>query len=367
MKEALFTPPQPVILRADSFVPVSPPLATSVDSPWSLYSDPGTFLLIMLSFRLDLTLLLTIVNGHYFYVVNKHHGHAYLLSSGWLKSSLEQMRQVIDEGDVESASHKVDPVQSLCRPLYERGTEPLVGVSIFCDVFVGHTALLVLATGSVVAINLSVHTKLCDLHLVANHPLENNGSNATRSKLAQQLHKVADDEHLRYRIAQKFILEAAKGLSTLPNLEVTVTSEADRAAKVAPSLPEGKKQLLQVAGQLEASVVRPLEELHQNTLFHAQLVRQLYETQQEIVEGTPAARQQQSGSEPSLALGIRGLLSHIQQQQDQLQQRLRRLQEKDSQLRSLADDHFHLLTHLPAKVCSYVTYFHYFYSRLNEF
>ena len=115
-------------------------------------------------------------------MVDASSAEVYLISSGWLHTSLKSIAQALMtiEDEVSEGKTSTDakqlvadrvPAQSQCLPIYAPSSSKLGasknlnGVFIVQDPFVGHIAYLRLDSKQLIAINITMHTKLCQLQM----------------------------------------------------------------------------------------------------------------------------------------------------------------------------------------------------------
>lgn len=174
--------PYPSLVVADSFIVDS----TSRKGQWRIVPDPGkktTTTIIAESSRNNYHFyadILSIVFAHNFYLCDCKEGEVFLISSGWLHSSLKSIAQALqtlsnsdgdNEGKTADAANLVldrTPSPSQCIPIYapkSKSNAGLNGIFIVQDPFIGHVAFIRLDSKQLIAINITMHTKLCQLQM----------------------------------------------------------------------------------------------------------------------------------------------------------------------------------------------------------
>lgn len=93
----------------------------------------------------------------------------------------------------------------------------ITGMAVLSDPLVGHVALFRTSTGLVSAVNLTVHTKLCELQ----NSLSDITSGAAQglSGIKQELSAATSEENQRWRHSQQLVLRIAEGLRDMPVVE----------------------------------------------------------------------------------------------------------------------------------------------------
>lgn len=147
---------------------------------------------------------------------------------------------------LHSQQHQNKPVElSMCIPMFEAPSSAAVTVQsfvVYFDAYLGHVALLLLGDGNLVAVNVSVHTKLCELHTHLQSLSQRTHHDRQRqlALLPETLRKEMTDYFLPYRMTQTLTKKIEEGLRQLPVLEVTVESEEAKRKGVEPvSTPGG--------------------------------------------------------------------------------------------------------------------------------
>ena len=136
-----------------------------------------------------------------------------------------------------NTSPPTPPLPSICMPVLVTAASPLASMNkgsiptvptinaacILCDPFLGHVVFyrVVGADGvggaALVAVNLTIHTKLCELQSHIAREEEKGGL----LSIKDQLHKATEDERGRWkRISAQLIMQIAKGLQALPSCTV---------------------------------------------------------------------------------------------------------------------------------------------------
>lgn len=160
---------------------------------------------------------------HQLFCVDVNTSECFLLSSAWFDRAVRLLvRALEDVPSNEIDADNLDDLQSLCLPLHGDGitsSKKLNGMIAFQDPFAGHIALLRLQTGEFVAVNMTMHSKLCAMQF---RKTDQSFVLTSTNKLKEEFKKLTSDETARWRHTQKLIENIAKGLNEPPELEVTV-------------------------------------------------------------------------------------------------------------------------------------------------
>jgi hypothetical protein len=325
------------------------------------------------------------VYAHYFHLLNKSEGYVYLLSSSWLKNMLNEVAESIRTAELSaqqsantwrgddlfsdahgamsaSAATKKQSTSSnvtegsTCLPLFEPPSPPTSNVQlqtlvVYYDAYLGHVALVLLSTGQLIAINVSVHTKLCSLHSHLAQMSERANSERDRSLalLPETLRKDLQEYHIPYRTAQVLLTKIEEGLQKIPALEVTVETEEEKRSGAPPSTADARKLLASVSAHIESAVLIPLKRLHENTLFHADVVRDMIQVQNELIHGAPnnASAASTAAGKKTCFPGIKQMLQAIEEKQKNLQTRVEQIHARDEALREELRAYYELTCNLP--------------------
>eukprot|EP01039_Chlorochromonas_danica_P004895 gene4895-5364_t len=232
----------------------------------------------------------------------------------------------------------------------------LSGAVILLDPFLGHAAIFRMTSNSVIAVNLSVHLKLCDLQLSILQQQQVTGKRTSRkeSSLKRELYDMTKDETLRLNQDRALMIKIAQGLTQMPVVEMAVSSENPRKEVPGKSFAEQKKLLIETAQTLDKDVVAPLHELGQSTLFHYNLVQERYKTQREIIEGKDGGHSSASSSSSSTVKlsqhGLKRILQSLRREEEELKERVQDLYNRYDNIRDHADRCLNLVLNLRKKV-----------------
>lgn len=191
---------------------------------------------------------------HYFYLLCQSEGKAYILTSAWLKTMVANVHETVQQAETgaqeqgtpmattRGAAASMDkPLElSMCVPLFESPTTAaaasIQSFVVFYDTYLGHVALLLLGNGQLIAVNVSVHSKLCELHTHLQTVSQRAQDDRERSLalLPETLRKEMSDYFLPYRMTQTLTKKIEEGLRQLPVLEVTVENEEAKRNGVSP-------------------------------------------------------------------------------------------------------------------------------------
>lgn len=203
-----------------------------------------------------------------------------------------------------------------------------------------------------VAINLSIHLKLCSLREQTAAVSSSSSAPSVAAPLSRPGETLISDEECRWRHAQTLMTKIVKGLSQMPPVEMAVASDDPKREVVGMSTAEQKKLLVTTAQTLDKEVIGPLMDLSQATTFHAQMVQERYHRQREIIDGRGAPEDVEKRVEEviatiasdnkgeteastedgqlalSLDLGLKNILRVLQHQQETLAARLARMESR---------------------------------------
>lgn len=233
------------------------------------------------------------------------------------------------------------------------------GLSILRDPFAGHTALFRTSSlketgsagmrvGEMWAVNLTVHATLCELHQnIANQKAR--GERA-RKPLQDALRSVSSQQSVRWRHAQQLISTIGEGLRKMPQvihqahmeqqqqLQQPAGEDADKNKAEVDAI--NSRVLDQAALQVQRDVILPMKELLNATKFHFELVQETRAAQLEALlgarSGSGAPAEPQS-SQPLLSLGIKRLLTSLEEEQQLLVRRISAMKEKYEHQREAAE------------------------------
>jgi hypothetical protein len=153
--------------------------------------------------------------------------NSYILSSAWLERALRMVDQAL-EGHANDEIDNINSLQSLCLPLRGDKAIPsrkLNGMVAIHDPFAGHISLMRLQNGEFVAINMTMHSKLCAMQF---RKKDQSVASSTTDKLKGDFRNLSSNETLRWRQSQKLIEKIAKGLNNPPELEVTIDPKTNK-------------------------------------------------------------------------------------------------------------------------------------------
>eukprot|EP01034_Spumella_vulgaris_P025349 gene25349-31795_t len=210
----------------------------------------------------------------------------------------------------------------------------LNGMAVLSDPLVGHVAIFRTSSGLVSAVNLTVHSKLCELQTTLSNIVTETDQ---LSSIKQQLTHATSEEGLRWRHSQQLVLRIATGLKNMPVIESKTT--------------DNKKILIEAAQNLERDVVLPMNELSQSTLFHFDILQETLRSQVQILEGpADATAGAKKGDEVSLNTGLKNLIANLATEHEALVQRVERITEKMHQQKENAEMHLSLAMNQRSKL-----------------
>jgi hypothetical protein len=338
--------------------------------------------------------------SHYIHVTNFTRSQSYLLSSAWLRRALEDMTASASQGgemgfqgdDAGSAlSYSVngdnerrgrsgsnlfggdeqeeeeEEEVSYCIPVFVVTADSAIstssssdsqsssreqktgeaafpagvslnGMAVISDPLVGHVAIFRTSSGLVSAVNLTVHSKLCELQATLSNIVAETDQ---LSSIKQQLTHATSEEGMRWRHSQQLVLRIATGLKNLPVIESKST--------------DNKKALIEAAQSLERDVVLPMNELSQSTLFHFDILQETLRSQVQILEGPAdtaisSIGAKKSGETVSLNSGLKSLIASLVTEHDALVQRVEKITERMTQQKENAEMHLSLAINQRSKV-----------------
>lgn len=155
--------------------------------------------------------------------------------------------------------------------------EEMSGATVLLDPFLGHLLILRYAS-SVVAVNLSVHLKLCELQAVVTNK-------------ATVTHTPAEGD-AQWAATQRLMVTIAEGLSAMPPVTMAVTNGEE---VVGMSQAEQKKLLLTTAQALDRTVITPMQSLSQGIAFAHSIAQERYTMQKELIDGPKGLQQTLQG------------------------------------------------------------------------
>lgn len=100
--------------------------------------------------------------------------------------------------------------------------------------------------------------------------------------------------------------------------------------------------LASVSAHIETAVLVPLKRLHDNTLFHCDLVWDMAQVQHDLIHGSAT----KSGNENNFP-GIKNLLREMEGKQHALKDRITKIQQRDEYLRDQLQSYLELTCNLP--------------------
>ena len=214
------------------------------------------------------------------------------------------------------------------------------GLSILRDPFAGHTALFRtlsnspsqgVSVGEIWAVNLTVHSTLCDLH----QQLANRQAIGERARKPFQymLHSASSEQAVRWRHSRQLIATIGEGLKKMPQVIHQAHSEQQQQQLGDAAEQSDIDALNKAALQVQKEVLLPMSELLNVTKFHFELVEETHAAQLEVLQGASGA------SNPSAGKGIFQLLSQIEEDQKKLTERISRIRDRYAQQRESAERH----------------------------
>lgn len=96
----------------------------------------------------------------------------------------------------------------------------LSGAVVLQDAMLGHVAIFRTTSGLASAVNLTVHTKLCELQ----ESLQGHAGAADLLQMKDELDKATRAEHIRWRRSQQCIQKVAEGLRDMPILDAATAA-----------------------------------------------------------------------------------------------------------------------------------------------
>eukprot|EP01038_Epipyxis_sp_PR26KG_P007059 gene7059-9635_t len=342
-------------------------ITNGIDFYWKLTPDP--------------------VVSHFIHVSNITKAESMLISSSWLRRSLEELEEILskhnnyndnntlnllkeahaietkemDHNSLVSDVIKNDSVE--IRPLiipllinnssttsavweeqkinnnsksiknnesydFEENLVGLSGMSIIHDPFIGHIVIYRNNDGMTSAVNLSVHTKLFQLQsIIAKH--DNMEHIQT---LKDELNKLTDQGSVRWKKAQQLIKQIAEGLQIMPRVETSDKPEEPNSLN--------NKYLIEASYLLEKNVIMPIKELAKMNQFNFEMLQDIATTQKNIIEGISnnTTNHLQSNNNSNVKeIGLKGVISNITREQETLNNRIEAIKSKFDLLKESAE------------------------------
>ena len=215
------------------------------------------------------------------------------------------------------------------------------GVSILRDPFAGHIALFRTLSmsnprapvGEIWAVNLTVHSTLCDLyHQLAKKQVEGEEIRRPFKDVLQS----CSEQAVRWRHSQQLIATIGEGLKKMP--QVIHQAHSEQLQHLSDTTEQSEVDAIngrildKAALQVHKDILLPMSELLNVTKFHFELAQETHAAQSEVLQGS-------SGGAPnhSDANGIFQLLSKLKEDQSYLMERISRIKNRYAQQRENAE------------------------------